>query len=123
MTENYLLQDFKKTIDNLDEVLNMKEENIVRDAAMKRFDLCFDTAWKLVKNLAKKEGIECYSPRQCFKVGFQLKLLGHDSEWVDMLEDRNLSAHLYKEEEAIKIYTRLPEYLKSFKKLLIEAEK
>ena len=123
MTENYILQDFKKTVANLDEILTMGDNAAMRDAAMKRFDLCFDVAWKLIKNIAKKNGSECYSPRQCFKVGFQLKLINHDEQWLNMIDDRNLSAHLYNEEEAKTIYVKLPAYLELFKKLLIEAEK
>lgn len=123
MTENYILQDFKKTIENLDEILKLEESSINRDAAMKRFDLCFDTTWKLIKIMAKKDGFECYSPRQCFKSGFQMKLINHDSNWLEMIDDRNLSAHLYKEEEAKKIYAKLPEYLKLFKELLVNIEK
>lgn len=123
MTVNYNLQDFKKTVTNLEEILKKENSAEMRDASMKRFDLCFDAAWKLIKNIAKKNGSECYSPRQCFKVGFQLKLLEHDQQWLDMIDDRNLSAHLYREEEANKIYSKLPVYLKLFKELLIKSEK
>jgi len=114
---NKILKDFQKTIERLGEVLKIEETEITRDSAIKRFELCFDLAWKSVKNFARENGMECYSPKECFKVAFQLKLIEHDEEWLEMIKDRNLTTHLYKEEQAEKIYKKLPEYLKMFKNL------
>ena len=117
---NKILKDFQKTIERLGEVLKIEETEITRDSAIKRFELCFDLAWKSVKNFARENGMECYSPKECFKVAFQLKLIGHDEEWLEMIKDRNLTTHLYKEEQAEKIYQKLLEYLEMFKNLLEE---
>ena len=42
----YLLEDFKKTIPRLEEAMSLEKTQIVRDSAIKRFELCFDLAWK-----------------------------------------------------------------------------
>jgi len=115
---NFALNDFKKSVNNLEQVLKMKKDDVVRDSAIKRFELCFDLAWKSIKNHAKQHGIECYSPRQCFKAAFQLSLIDYDEKWIDIIKDRNLTAHLYEEENADKVYSRLPKYLEMFKALL-----
>ena len=114
---NKILKDFQKTIERLGEVLKIEETEITRDSAIKRFELCFDLAWKSIKNFARENGVECYSPKECFKVAFQLKLIEHDEKWLEMVKDRNLTTHLYKEEQAEKIYQKLLEYLKMFKNL------
>ena len=114
---NKVLEDFGKAVKRLEEVLELKKTGVVRDSAIKRFELCFDLAWKSIKNYSKIHGIECYSPRECFKVAFQLKLIEHDEGWLLMIDDRNLTAHLYKESEAEKIYEKLPKYLEMFKNL------
>jgi len=114
---NKIIEDFQKTIERLEEVLKLKKTEIIRDSAIKRFELCFDLAWKSIKNFAKDEGVECYSPKECLKVAFQLKLIEHDERWLKMLDDRNLVVHLYKEEMAEKVYQKLPEYLKMLKAL------
>jgi len=114
---NKIIEDFQKTIERLEEVLKLKKTEIIRDSAIKRFELCFDLAWKSIKNFAKDEGVECYSPKECLKVAFQLKLIEHDKRWLKMLDDRNLVVHLYKEEMAEKVYQKLPEYLKMLKAL------
>lgn len=102
----------------LEEVLKESKTDIVRDSAIKRFELCFDLACKVIKQIAKKEGLECNSPRSCFKLGFQLKLYDYDETWLDMIEDRNKSVHLYSQPSADEIYAHLPDYLLLFKKLL-----
>lgn len=117
-----VFEDFRKAIERLEEVLNLEKTKITRDSAIKRFELCFDLAWKSAKLCAKIKGLECYSPRDCFKVAFQLKLIEHDERWLKMIDDRNTTAHLYKEELADKVYANLLEYLELFQKLLSKLE-
>ena len=117
-----VIKDFNKSIKRLEEVLNLDKTDINRDSAIKRFELCFDLAWKSIKNNAKKQGVECYSPRSCFKAAFQLNLIDYDEQWIKMIKSRNLTAHLYKEEYADKVYPKLPKYLKMFKELLKKIE-
>lgn len=118
-----IFEDFKKAIQRLQEVLSLKKNAIIRDSAIKRFELCFDLAWKLIKLYAKDKGIECYSPRDCFKTAFQLELIRHDEKWLEMIEGRNLAVHLYGEENADKLYSHLKDYLELFQKLLLQLEK
>ncbi len=112
-----MLGDFKKAIENLEEVLILAKTDIIRDSAIKRFEICYDLAWKAIKNRAKDEGMECFSPRSCVKMAFQLKLIDYDEKWLKMIDDRNLTAHLYKKEYAEQVYSRLKDYLELFKKL------
>ncbi len=118
-----VIKDFKKSVENLEEVLDLKKTKIIRDSAIKRFELCFDLAWKSTKEYAKLKGFECYSPIDCFKAGFQLKIIEHNEKWVKMVKDRNLSVHTYKEEAADKLYSKLSGYLKLFKDLLLKLKK
>lgn len=51
-------------VERLDEVLREPKSDIVRDSAVKRFELCTDMAWKLVKtHIAERHGIVCSSPK------------------------------------------------------------
>ena len=119
---NEILKDFQRAIERLEEVLGLEKTEIIRDSAIKRFELCFDLSWKSVKELARENGIECYFPKECLKAAFQLKLINHDERWLQVVKDRNLTAHLYKEEMAEKIYQKLPEYLEMFKSLFKKLE-
>ncbi|MEW6557534.1 MAG: HI0074 family nucleotidyltransferase substrate-binding subunit [Elusimicrobiota bacterium] len=117
-----ILKDFQKAITRLDEVLGLEKTDIVRDSAIKRFELCFDLAWKSIRIHSLNQGVECNSPRECFKTAFQLALIDYDERWLKMIDDRNLTTHLYKEESAEQVYTRLPEYTEMFKKLLTKLQ-
>jgi nucleotidyltransferase substrate binding protein (TIGR01987 family) len=117
MSNNFTLKDFKRAVKKLEEVLNLKKTEIIRDPAIKRFELCFDLAWKTIKNYAKEQGVECYSPKECFKTAFQLKLINHEEKWLEIIDNRNLSTHLYSEKQAEEIYSKLSDYLKLFKEL------
>jgi len=110
LTDLPLLEDLKNSIARLQEAISLEKTEIVRDSAIKRFELCFDLAWKCIKSFARREGIECNSPRSCLKVAFQLNLISYDENWLKMLDDRNLTAHIYKEKYAEEIYSRLSLY-------------
>lgn len=123
MIKNVILKDFENIINRLNEVLELEKTAINRDSAIKRFELCYDLAWKSIKVCSAEQGVECNSPKNCFKTAFQLNLIDYDERWFKMIDDRNLSAHLYKEEYADEIFTHLPEYLEMFKILLIKLKK
>lgn len=112
-----MIKDFEQARVRLREVLKKRKTKVVRDSAIKRFEICYDLAWKLVKEKAKNEGLECYSPRSCFKLGFQMGLIEHDEKWLDMIDDRNKVIHMYNEKVADEVYADLLKYLKLFDSL------
>jgi nucleotidyltransferase substrate binding protein (TIGR01987 family) len=109
-TKLALLEDFRRATVRLAEVLNVEKTEIIRDSAIKRFELCFDLAWKCIQAYARREGLECHSPRSCLKTAFQINLIEYNDNWLKMLDDRNLSVHTYKEKYAEEIYGRLSLY-------------
>jgi len=114
---NPIREDFQNALARFEEILGFEKNDIYRDSAIKRFEICFDLAWKTVKDRARREGLECYSPRECFKTGFQLKLIEHDEGWLKMIDDRNRTAHMYNKEIADDVYQNLPTYLELFRLL------
>jgi nucleotidyltransferase substrate binding protein (TIGR01987 family) len=110
-TDIPLLTDFEKAVARLKEVLDLKKTDVIRDSAIKRFELCFDLAWKCIQAYARREGLDCQSPRACLKTAFQLGLIDYEDDWLKMLDDRNLSVHTYKEKNAEDIYGRLSKYI------------
>lgn len=51
-----ILKDFKRAIVKVEEVLKLEKTEIVRDSSIKRFELCFDLAWKSIKIYAQIQG-------------------------------------------------------------------
>lgn len=119
-----LWEDFNKALTRLDEIIKEEKTDIVRDSAIKRFELAFDLGWKIIKAFLEEEhNTTCASPRNCFREAFRLEILEHDQFWVDVTNIRNYTAHAYKEVFAEKVYAELPRALAAFQKLARAIEK
>jgi len=101
------LSNFSKALDRLEESLGAEENSFYLDATIKRFELTFETAWKALKKILYMEGYECLSPRDCLKKGYQTAYLNDEDIWIEMLLDRNRSAHIYDEQEAASICRKI----------------
>ena len=109
---------FEQSLSRLDEALARPEDAIVRDASIQRFEFTFEMAWKALQRYALVEGLECVSPRDCFRAGFRLGLIDRDPRWMAMVEDRNRAAHTYDEQSANAVYRTLPAYGQLLRALL-----
>lgn len=56
------LASFSKALERLQEVLREPESSILRDAAIQRFEFCFELAWKAVQHELRRQGNDCNSP-------------------------------------------------------------
>lgn len=114
-----VLIQFQATLTRLDEVLKQEKNEFMRDAAIKRFEFTFDLSWKLIKaSLDELSGIICASPKACIREAYKQSLIEYDDRWLEMTDDRNKTAHLYREEMADEIYGKLGYYLPLFRSLL-----
>jgi len=110
----------RKAILRLREALDAAETDVSRDAAIQRFEFCFELAWKTIQERARKEGLDCQSPKGCFKLAFKNRWIADENGWLAMLEDRNRTAHTYDEELAKEVSRRLPRYLPLLEALLLK---
>lgn len=109
---------YESVVKRFEEILKKKKNDANRDSAIKRFELCFDLSWKLVKAFLEEDrGVKCLSPKGCFKEAYHQGIVDYNDLWIKMVNDRNFVAHTYKEEKAEKLYSKLPGYLKLFKEL------
>lgn len=115
---NYLLQQFERAVDRLSRALEQDKNEYIRDSAIQRFEFTFELAWKTMKTFLNEQGITVYSPRDSIKGSFQIGLIGENPAWLEMIELRNLTSHVYNEVAAEEIYERLPKMLELFKNLL-----
>ena len=113
-----LKKDYAKSLAQLEKVLQEKKTDIVRDSAIKRFELTFDLSWKMIKtNLETNKGVVCNSPKDCFKEAYRNSVIDYDEKWILMTDWRNESVHNYSEEFADRLFDKLPEILKLFQSL------
>lgn len=109
---------YQEALLKLEEILKLKSSEIVRDSAIKRFEVVFDLSWKVIKAfLEEQKGISCFSPKDCFREAFKQGLIDYDELWLKMTDWRNLTVHTYSEKFANDLYKKLPKILKCFKVL------
>jgi nucleotidyltransferase substrate binding protein (TIGR01987 family) len=107
-------------IARLHEILKAPESDVIRDAAIQRFEFCFELAWKSIQERARDEGLDCQSPKGCLRVAFKTSWIENEQGWLAMLEDRNRTSHTYDEDLAKAVFRRLPNYLPLLDALLNE---
>jgi nucleotidyltransferase substrate binding protein (TIGR01987 family) len=95
----------------LREVLSAPESDVSRDAAIQRFEFCFELAWKSIQERAREEGLDCQSPKACLQIAFKMSWIESEQGWLAMLQDRNRTSHTYDEDLAKAVFRRLPNYL------------
>lgn len=82
----------------------MKENEVVRDATIQRFEFTYELSWKAVKlNLQSKE-IEARYPKEALQEGLVAGLIDDGNLWSELQKMRNITSHTYDEEKAKEVY-------------------
>ena len=112
----------KKLEDFLKEPVKTEREEA---GIIQAFEFCFELSWKTLQKKAQNEGLAIGSPRRALEYGLQSGAIlpVEEAEWVQMLEDRNLTTHAYDGLVAKAIAGRVIGYAKLFKALLNRLEK
>src|SRR5205814_10719830 len=100
----------KSAAARLAEVVAQPDTEIVRDAAIQRFEFTFEVVWKTLKLFLERQGHECGGPRPTLKKAFAEGLIPTTEEadiWLRMLEDRNLTSHAYDQTLAASIHRHI----------------
>lgn len=80
-----------------------------RSGIIKAFEFTFELAWKTFQKVAFEEGLEAGGPRSSLKQAFKLGLIKPEDEsnWLQMLSDRNLMSHPYREQISLEVVKRI----------------
>ena len=71
-------------------------------------------AWKSLKRYLDFVGVDAKTPRDVFKEAYALQIINDQEVWLDMIERRNLSSHIYDESEISGIFDKKEQYKKAF---------
>ena len=106
------LENLGHALDRLGEAVRepRDEHRFVIDSTIQRFEFTVELFWKALKKILRVEKIESTFPKDTLKKAFQNKLISDEQTWLKMLDDRNLSSHVYKEDQADAIYERVKQY-------------
>jgi nucleotidyltransferase substrate binding protein (TIGR01987 family) len=100
------LDNFAKELERFSDTVERREEferegfgDIYLDLTLKRFEFTYEMSWKALKRYLDYLGISATNPRAVFREAYAQGILREESVWLDMIEMRNLSSHVYDEEE------------------------
>lgn len=64
-------------------------------ALIQSFEVCFELAWKVLKDYLNSNGINVYLPKEVIKEAFSAEVIKDGQIWIDMLNARNSTSHEY----------------------------
>lgn len=104
-------QNFEKSITLLTGALAVESPDIYQRAGtIQFFETSYELAWKLMKDYLEAEGFtDVKSPRAVIKTAFQSDLIQEGQAWMELLNDRNLTAHTYDEKTADNVSRKIRE--------------
>jgi len=104
-----IFDDYKNAVGRLKEAVGQKAllNGLVVDGTIKRFEFTFELSWKLAKAILDYNNIDARGPRLIIKEAFRFGLIKAGQSWIEMLEDRNKTSHIYDEKQAQAIFNRI----------------
>lgn len=106
------MENLGRALERLNEALEEERTAFMIDATIQRFEFSIELFWKTLKRQLAYEGIEATTPRETMKHAYKNGWLREEGVWLDMLDDRNRTSHIYNEEMANEIYDHIKEYPK-----------
>ena len=101
-------ENFIHALNNLEDIYKYEEpyDNVVLTGLVALFEICFEQAWKAMKEIMEDNGFDESkngSPRQVLKTAYKAGMIQDEEKWLNALVSRNNVAHAYKKEIAIEI--------------------
>jgi len=93
-----------------------------RAGVIQAFEFTFEAVWKLFQKIAEREGLEAVSPRRAIGAALDLGICADETLWLGMLEARNLTSHVYREEVARHVFEEVRQrFVAAFRQALEKA--
>ena len=83
------------------------KREFLRDSIIQRFEFTTELAWKTIREYELLEGIRLDTPREVLKRAFKIGVITDEAGWLLLLQDRNNTSHVYDENIAIEICSRV----------------
>ena len=124
------MQKFDNYVSNLSVLQRAENEDLTNEfivsGIIDKFYVQFELGWKVLKELLKFEGraeAQSGSPREIIKSAFTVYDFIDEEVWIDMLRERNSTAHIYDAEAALELVQHiLDSYIPVFIKMREEVE-
>jgi nucleotidyltransferase substrate binding protein (TIGR01987 family) len=101
-------ENFCAALENMKEIYQYEEpyDNVVLTGLVGLYEICFEQAWKAMKELLEMHGYEegaTGSPKMILKTAYKSGMIQDEDLWLQALQERNNVAHSYNQNIAIEI--------------------
>lgn len=121
---DYALTKLENAFIKLKEGSRDANEELEMDGVIQRFEFTFELLWKTLKIFLLDSGVEAKSPKDSLKEGFKIGWLKDEQVFLNMLEDRNKTSHLYDKDTSEAILERIKNnYVPAIGAILSELKK
>ena len=90
-----------------------------RAGAIQAFEFTFELAWKTIKRVLEKKGIQVRSPRDAFSEAANNGLIREPKLWFIFIDKQNLTSHTYQETTAVEIVNIFESFSEEMKLLCV----
>jgi len=103
---------------------NGEVADLIKEGVIQRFEFTQELSWKVMKDYVEYQGeMDIKGPRDAIKKALEIGIID-DRNWLETLKARNLTSHLYDEEEFKNVFNEIsldffPLFLK-FKQIMEE---
>lgn len=104
---NYSIEKLYKALSRLNLGIKKAKDQLDNDGVIQRFEFTFELLWKTLRLFLLSEGIITKSPKEALKESFRFGLIKDEDVFLDMLEDRNQTSHIYSEDVTKEIVIRI----------------
>ena len=87
-----------------------QSDSLYRDGLIQRFEFTVELAWKSLKAYIEDQGavvLSISSPRAVLKEAYAAGYIHDEAGWNDLITSRNLTSHVYDEQTAIDVATKI----------------
>lgn len=107
----YSLEQLENAMDRLKEAVEqaLDGDPLKQDGAIQRFEFTFELLWKTLKRYFDFAGKQLANPRDILKEAFRQGFFAEEKLFLDMLEDRNVCAHVVDFDTTRRIFSKIRE--------------
>lgn len=109
-----------KQLKNASEIKKERQfSELERQGVIQAFEVTQELSWKVLKDFLEEQGyVDLIGSKNSIKEAFNTGLISNGEIWLDMIKSRNLTSHIYDEEEVLKIIEVIfQDYMSAFEEL------
>ena len=93
-----------------DSALAEAKSPLEKDGVIQRFEFTFELSWKTMKRILATKGLDINNPKDVIRFSAKNSLIEDPDAWLNILQSRNLTTHVYNKDISDKVYQSMPEF-------------